>query len=1411
MTRQHRDKPGLVGLYQRIKHGVDGNRAGDRSCSILQVLEALVPYRNGVFGHGAVRFESFYAQDMGPLLFPALNEMLADAMLAPIGPPGSRLIYLHEVRAVSEETMEISFRDLVGYQGEWGAPMLVGREEAKDLIPHCVAVLWPDQRLPLRLDPLLRYRETDLDAEVLFLNRDHDARQVEYLSYTTGRTERDAAMERAMARLLSLITAQPMTEERLEELEEQSLTATPPEETAPEPPPAPVVQLGDYEILAEIGRGGMGVVYLARQLSLGRLVALKMLPDTLARDPVALARFQREMCALASCDHPNIMKVLTNGTMPDGRLYYTMEYVPGADLEQIWSELAGQTGTAPAACLGSTTFAHAVHTASGKQRQATASRYQSGASAGAAPPSGQSVPPATETHDKTSEVDPHIPRLPLPPLPPLPSMTEDPGSYVRCIATLMRDVALALQAVHDQGILHRDVKPANLMLTPDGSRIVLMDFGLAKGQDTTLAASRQGGLLGTLRYAAPEQLAYPRVEVSPATDVYGLGVTMWELLTRHRLFQDAEDEKQLAMLMHESDVPPVRTVDPSLDRDLDAIVARATERRVSDRIKTAGQLAEYLQLYLDGKPLPFLQPSIPEKCWRWVRRHRRAVAASCVGVVLLSAAAAGVWYWDAYVRPHVAYYARDRDRNGELEGVGYVSASVARHRAFTQKMHRQGRRGPLTKIEYVNGSGTCPLLFHSGTGRTKIADQAFKVNKASSRVIENIAEIFGQAKVCSITFERDAQGRVIVRRAYNRDGKLEYEEHVDPDRDIVYYKDTEGNTRLFGNAGASMVRYTRFTTGPHAGLIREARYTDHENRPRPDADGSYGTRDTYDERGVPVQGIALGADGTPQKSSTLGYAGVGEITYDDLGNITAMSWVDERGQPIMNKFGFAKTTMVYDKYGNRIQQAWYDLAGQLVMAVFGFAKATLVYDAHGNMIEQMNFGSDDRLILNPIGFAKQTLAYDAQGRITEAAFFDTDGHPVVSKFGSARSTVAYDTQGRMIETAYWGPDGRLMLHEQQGLAKLKVAYDDSGKVLEGAFFGTDGQLLLNPQTGFMKTTRQYDAQGNLTEVTYWGTDAKPVLNDKAGCAKMTYVYNARGKQTEVVCYAPDGRLLLSNKTGYAKMTQAYDPQGNLIEDAFWDPYGILILNDKEGYAKKKVAYNARSQRIEEAYFGPNDQLLLNKKWGFARMTLAYDPQGNHVEIAHFGPDGQAVVADIGYAKATWGYNAQGKVSEQAYFGPDGRPMISTLTGYARRTLTHNAQGNPSEERYWGPDDRPMLRKHQYAKVTFHYDTAGELVKAILWDLDGKELPPVEVTVVAVAPDGQAAKLGVQAGDIITGYDGDEVPNSFVLQARVDAKGRKYRTLEIRRHGETMHFEVKPGELGVTLEDKSLGALSASEG
>jgi len=223
------------------------------------------------------------------------------------------------------------------------APLPLTHEQADGLIPNRVAVLWPGRTVPLRFDPLLVYRESETAEEVLFLNRDRNARQVEYLSYTTGKTERDSNMSPDLCRLLSLFAGRDIDENDLQKLSAQSVAETPSVESLLAETPTKTLGRvwGDYEILAEIGRGGMGVVYLARQRSLGRFVALKMLPTDLAADPVALARFRREIQHLARCEHPNIVKVLASGTMPDGELFYTMEYVPGCDLEQVWRELGG--------------------------------------------------------------------------------------------------------------------------------------------------------------------------------------------------------------------------------------------------------------------------------------------------------------------------------------------------------------------------------------------------------------------------------------------------------------------------------------------------------------------------------------------------------------------------------------------------------------------------------------------------------------------------------------------------------------------------------------------------------------------------------------------------------------------------------------------------------------------------------------------------------------------------------------------------------------------------------------------------------------------------------------------------------------------------------------------------------------
>ena len=372
LNRKQRDPSPLVALYRRIRNGPDGEPAADKSCSLRELFDALVQYRNLVIGHGAGRFETFYENEMGPLLFPAVNEVLGEGVFDPLGRQGTRLVYLTELRGVAEGRFELGMRELVGSQGERMAPLELDAGQAAGLAPHRVAVLWPGRPVPLRLDPLLLFRESEIADEVLLLNRDHKGRQVEYLSYTTGRTERTKDTTAALAALLSVISGRDITQSQL-----QSLAETPSVEALPDAAEPVSRQLGDYELLAEIGRGGMGVVYLARQLSLGRVVALKTLPGDLAGDKTALTRFRREMRALGQCDHRNIVKLLDSGTLPDGQVYYTMEYVTGCDLEQVWRALTESEARPDTSTLGNTTFAKAVLTACDRNREKVTSRHAS--------------------------------------------------------------------------------------------------------------------------------------------------------------------------------------------------------------------------------------------------------------------------------------------------------------------------------------------------------------------------------------------------------------------------------------------------------------------------------------------------------------------------------------------------------------------------------------------------------------------------------------------------------------------------------------------------------------------------------------------------------------------------------------------------------------------------------------------------------------------------------------------------------------------------------------------------------------------------------------------------------------------------------------------------------------------------
>jgi WD40 repeat protein/serine/threonine protein kinase len=587
LTEPRRDQAALVELYRRIKNGPDGKPGGDKSCSLLQVFDAIVPYRNLVIGHGADRGDAFYDRDMGPLLFPAANELLAEGTFDLLGPPGTRLVYAHQVRLRDDQRFEIDLWDLVGLEGERAADVvLVDAASSSEVRPAQVSVLWPGFKLPLTVDPLLVYRDVGDRRELRFLNGDRNGKHVEYLSYTSGMIDRDASTVAALFELLRTVSGD--SQER--------------KQTGPRDEARPA----EFEILGRLGSGSTGKVYLARQLSLGRLVALKTLSPELSSDATAVARFRREIETLARCDDSHIVKILSHGKLPDGKPYYAMEYVPGVGLDRVLEKLLSDAETKPVAGWRSPLWSQAVSEAMLEQQQQLSSGRTFDESAALATPAAAG-----------------------------PAAAEEP--YLRCVARVVRDAARALQVVHEQGLIHRDVRPGNLMITPDGARVVLMDFGLAKRQSQSLTQSWTNGQERVSRYAAAEQIAGGKVQVGPAADVRGLGATCWELCTRRRLFADARDDRQLAAWVLHRDVPRLREIDPSLDADLEAIVARATERSAEARLQTARELADYLDLYLADKPLPIRPPSAREAVSRWIRQHRPLVATAMTALLAVIA------------------------------------------------------------------------------------------------------------------------------------------------------------------------------------------------------------------------------------------------------------------------------------------------------------------------------------------------------------------------------------------------------------------------------------------------------------------------------------------------------------------------------------------------------------------------------------------------------------------------------------------------------------------------------------------------------------------------------------------------------------------------------------------------------
>ena len=314
--------------------------------------------------------------------------------------------------------------------------------------------------------------------------------------------------------------------------------------------PRPVVP--GYEILGELGRGGMGVVYKARQNRLNRLVALKMVLAGAHAGELQLARFHTEAEAVAKLQHPNIVQIHEVGDH-EGLPYFSLEFVQGGSLSEV------------------------------------------------------------------------IDGKPRPP---------------REAAALVEQLARAMAVAHQQGIIHRDLKSANVLLTHEGTPKIT-DFGLAKSLESDSELTKSGTLMGTPSYMSPEQARGENHAIGPLSDLYSLGAILYELLTGRPPFLAPSMLETIYQVRHQEPVPP-RRLQPKVPQDLETICLKCLQKEPAKRYAHCEELAEDLRRFQAGEPIRARPVGRVERAWRWCRRNPRTAAMSGAITLLIAAVVASL-------------------------------------------------------------------------------------------------------------------------------------------------------------------------------------------------------------------------------------------------------------------------------------------------------------------------------------------------------------------------------------------------------------------------------------------------------------------------------------------------------------------------------------------------------------------------------------------------------------------------------------------------------------------------------------------------------------------------------------------------------------------------------------------------
>jgi serine/threonine protein kinase len=495
------------------------------------------------------------------------------------------------------------------------------------------------------------------------------------------------------------------------------------------PPTGPSVefpeQLGEFRLLHRLGSGGMGVVYLAEQASLRRVVALKLVRSENLFHPGAHERFRREVEAIAKLAHPGIVPVYGAGE-DAGIPWLAMEHVEGASLDQVVAHLAGRDPTR----LSGADLRRAV-TAIVARRAADV--------------------PAVAARTAT----------------PMPATASEPfeGTWSAACMRIARDVALALQHAHERGVLHRDVKPSNIMLTLDG-RALLLDFGLALA-DGSVRLTGSGTQLGSPAYMSPEQIVGDNTRLDARTDVYSLGVTLYELLTLRMPFagDSAASTRDLVLAGRPA---PLRVLNRTISRDADVVCRKAMDVETGRRYATAAAFASDLDHVLTQHPIQARPPSAFTVARRWAQRHPALTIAAIAGFLLFVVTPTAFLLQQHVANRQItdALLVAKQQRNRAREAVDTMLMRVANETLLEMPRMLALRRELLESArsfyaKFLAESGDDPeLRAESAEAATQLAQVELKLGQGESALVAAT-----QAERLFLSVDvRSAQGLAVMRR-----------------------------------------------------------------------------------------------------------------------------------------------------------------------------------------------------------------------------------------------------------------------------------------------------------------------------------------------------------------------------------------------------------------------------------------------------------------------------------------------------------------------------------------------------------------------------------------------------------------------------------------------------------------------